>query len=417
MIWAIPTPSYATQTRLSSLGAGVQQITFQDDTNALRFPNTLLSMPGFAVVEGDGRLDAPSLSFTNASVHFSLGDTMAMGIHLGTHRRTAFSWQERWNSYAFGYYPSFVAKTPSWVRKYVPNEAKTSRQLGMEAVAQRDYATPQTLAHHASLSFAIKAMDGLDVGVRFGVLMDADASGSPQPDPIIWDGAVGLGFELWDGSIDLGTGVKTGVGRTEAGQRLGQELAVDFTARGSWAVRGGDSVQPFLNVVYTSPLEDEQPAGTLRAAGLMVNAGADYRLKLGDHVFVQPGAGISAAREAVRWDPDLDESSGNIVSVFYHLAVDIQITEWLDIRFGGSQELQFINANHGAGMINGDTRSLETSDSNVHHRVSSGLGLSLPAGFEVDVQASTDWGHSGPKILTGASGATLEASIAVSKRW
>jgi len=347
----------------------------------------------------------------------TLAEGIALGLHIGTHRRTQLSLDNRWNAYAFGYVPTMKARTPSWVRMFVDNGVKTSRQRAMEAISNSADPTSSGFAHHASLTYAMKIVDGLDFGVRLGVLIDSDDSGSPQEEPLIWDVSTGVGFELGGGRVDVGAGVKVGPGGTQAEQRLGQELAAEVTVRGEWAMRGGDSLRPFIQGVYTTPLSDSQPENTTRAAGVLVNAGTDYAFQLGESVRIQPGLGCAVARESVRWDPALDETSALIVSVFYHVAVEIQVTDWLDIRFGGSQELQTINADHGIGMIDGDERSYETSETAVKHSVSSGIGLHLPAAFELDLQISSDWGHAGPAWISGGDNARLEASLAVSRRW
>jgi hypothetical protein len=392
LLGTCPATGWGAEARITAMGGGVKQITVADEHGIWSLPSTLLDFGSWAALHSAGRMDEPTLRDGRLGVHISLTDAMALGVYAGTHRRPNLSIGGRFDPTGFGYAPF---GEPS----VVSEEGETTAV----AKAKPGY------THQMAILFATALSDTVRLGARFGVWLDGDDSGALVDDPLVIDAGLGCSAELFGGDVSMGVGVKSGVGRTVGDVRLSRELAVDATLRGQWKTKKGHQAIPYVHTVYTTPMGDEHPDGTARAAVLMVSAGSDLRLSLGDHVTVQPGLGITYAREVVRWQSDGNDVHTDVVAPYYNIAVDVGVTDWLRVRFGGSQEFQVIKVDHGEGVV--------TSTSDVVHRVTAGLGWTFPGGLVLDMQLATGWGRRGPLIVTGDRSTSVDGSATLSMGW
>ncbi|MFT5430723.1 MAG: hypothetical protein ACI9OJ_001399, partial [Myxococcota bacterium] len=98
---------------------------------------------------------------------------------------------------------------------------------------------------------------------------------------------------------------------------------------------------------------------------------------------------------------------------YFNLAVDVKITEWLDIRFGGSQRVFWVWS---SGTDDGLDIAGTTSEARVEHSISTGVGINLPAGVSLDIQVDTGWWQRGPYLVSG-DGGQFGMNAALSKDW
>jgi hypothetical protein len=271
------------------------------------------------------------------------------------------------------------------------------------------------------------AILGMDFGnSRLGILLGAHGDGAKQMDgdgnvqsnmgPMQIDLGIGYGMGLGSGDLDLALHAAYGTVTQENNDGSladNSQIDIGLLGRLTMPFSGPHELVAWLGIAVKLPSGKVKDGNEVSGMHFGADLGADVRLNLGDGITVQPGVGFMFAMESHNNGADpATETSSMTLAPYYHVAVDVAVNEWLDIRFGGSQMLTWAsNGSTTDGNSNGDS-----SSSDVAHSIATGVGFNLPAGVSIDVQVNTGWWKQGPYFLTGNAG-DFGASAAISKDW
>ena len=383
--------AFATQSRINSMGGGVKQITVLDERNIFALPAELVKWGTWTGLE----IGAPG--YTSFGIHYNFNPTTVLAIYGSSQKLDAIT-------------------------------------LGTQQLvnAQANSAISSSNFNENGETHKITAIFGIDFGsTRLGVLLGIwgdrdkvfDDGGQEELNvgPLVLEVGLGLGFAVGAGDLDLGLDFKyrapTDIGADGEVLSNNSQIDIGILARGTFPFSGPHELVPFLGIDLAFSSGQLTSDGSPQLSGLSYNImlGTDIRLNLGDGIVVQPGIGLRFADTSVTTTPDdgdITKSSSTFAIPFYNVAVDVQVTEWLDIRFGGGQEVLFLVAEKFTeGSSDGGT-----SASDVRHHIATGVGFNLPAGVSIDIEVNTEWWKQGPYFISGHSG-NFGMNAALSKDW
>jgi len=286
-------------------------------------------------------------------------------------------------------------------------------------------------------------MLGLDFGsARLGIGLGVWADSTYSQDdtradatvegPLVIDFTIGLGVAIGASDLDMALDVYFGSpthfgDKGDGGEVLSNnsEFGVGLLGRMTIPFSGPHELVPFLKVGVR--LNNGQLTGDdqdlFDGFGWGLNLGMDIRLNLAEGITVQPGIGFAFGQESVQTTPGNQDlnitkvTNGEHAMPYYNLAVDVQVTDWLDIRFGGSQEIVF-KTNEPFDVTDAQIPEGQgpSGESDVRHKLTTGVGIQMPAGVSLDIEVATSWWQSGPYFITGTGGG-FGVSAALSKDW
>lgn len=394
----------ATRTRINSMGGGIKQLTVLDDSNIFYLPAELVKYGTWAAIE-IGSADVTTGRAgqgTSFQIHYNFSPTAVLAIYGTSQQQTSV------------------------------NLGATNKfdELNGDGLFQGcDFCNRGDAGgtHKGTVLF------GLDLGAsRIGFLLsawadmarqfDADGNTVSNTGPLYIDFGFGFGTAVGAGDIDLG--LKIGFGLPTEEDKDGaisesKQIDVGLVFRGSFPFSGPHEIVPFATVDLGFGDSKLTADGSPSFSGLLFNlvAGVDIRLNLGDGITVQPGIGFSGgiySRTQTLDGVESKDSHSSFTFPFYNLAVDVKVTDWFDIRFGGAQRVFWKWDDH---LVDGD-QGATTSEAVVQHRISTGVGFNLPAGVALDIEVNTGWWQKGPFFLTGDGGdGAFGVTAALSKDW
>lgn len=411
MIFGAVGTAGATQSRIRSMGGGIKQLTVLDETNIFFLPAEIVKYGTWAAIEmgaadvTGGKLGADSGTNNSFQIHYNFNPTSVLGLYGSTNDVNSIRLGSRLGGIDLAGDASLVAGVG------LPDTSNTTDVDG---------------GHKGTLLY------GHDLGsARIGFLLSAFADNQTEFDQdgnvvanngsLVIDFGFGAGFAAGSGDIDLGLLVSLAFPTNEDSEGAvieANQFDIGLVFRGAFPFSGPHEIVPFavVDLAFGSGqnlAQDNSPA----FSGMLFNftAGVDIRLNLGDGIVVQPGIGFSGGLVNRAADSDgiiANRSEHQFTFPFYNLAVDVKVTDWLDIRFGGAQRVYWV-------WNNGDddgSQIATSSEARVDSSISTGLGFNLPAGVSLDIEVSTGWWQRGPYLLSGDGGG-FGVNAALSKDW
>ncbi len=398
---AIASTASATESRLRSISGGAaglrssyKNVTFLDDRNIFVLPAELVKYGEWAAVEtGD-------IGYTSFGFHYNFTPTLVLAM-------------------------------------YGTSQDVPALNLGAGGDNLDQSGCGFCINGDAGATHKGTIILGVDTGsVRLGFLLaawadmakdfDADENLVKNEGPLVVQFAAGLGVGTAMGDLDFALDLKIGLptheglsgGDTAEPLTEQNQIDVGLLFRGTFPFSGPHELVPYVNLDVafgssTNLANDQQKSGL----HFGVDLGMDIRLNLGDGITVQPGLGFGGRVTSIETTPDGGDPSINraheFALPFYSLAVDVKVTDWFDIRFGGAQRVYWTWTSGEDG--NGDPIA-SNSQANVDHFISTGVAFNLPAGVSIDVEVNNGWWRKGPYLLSGDGGG-FGMSAAISKDW
>jgi len=369
LVWT--STASATQSRIRSMGGGIKQLTVPDDTNIFFLPAELVKYGTWAAIEigaadVTGGRAAPGTSF---QIHYNFNPTAVLAVY-GSNQ------------------------SPSAMRLGAPGAGNRFSDLSGSATfvgcggGRIDCNTGDVgSTAKGTVLFAID-LGASRLGFMLGVWgdmaksFDANGNATDNAGPLFLDFGIGAGFAVGSGDVDLGLKVTYATPTDEDinGTRTeSSEIDIGVVFRGTFPFSGPHEIVPYamIDLGFGSSL---QTGSTSENTGFLFNfdAGIDVRLNLGDGIIVQPGIGLAGGTYNMQNTNNGVISNRNQSSFtfpYYNLAVDVKITEWFDIRFGGAQRVYWTwNGGDDDGIDIAGTQS----QANVEHKLSTGVGFTCP---------------------------------------
>jgi hypothetical protein len=397
------------------MGGGIKQLTVLDETNIFFLPAEIVKYGTWAAIEigaadvTGGKNNADAGTNESFQIHYNFNPTSVLGIYGSTNDVNSIRLGDR-----------LGMGTVDWT-------GGTSL-AGAAGVPEASNQTDADGGHKGTLFY------GHDLGnARIGFMLgafadsvtnyDADGNVTDSNGALLIDFGFGAGFAAGSGDIDLGLLVSLAFPTNEDADGAiveANQFDIGLVFRGAFPFSGPHEIVPFavIDLAFGSGQNvavDNSP----QFSGMLFNftAGVDIRLNLGDGIVVQPGIGFSGGMVNGAQDTDgviANRSAHQFTFPFYNLAVDVKVTDWLDIRFGGAQRVYWV---WNDGDNDGDGIATST-EARVDSSISTGLGFNLPAGVSLDIEVSTGWWQKGPYLVSGDGGAgSFGVNAALSKDW
>lgn len=381
----------ATESRIQSLGGGEKQFTVLDDRNIFHLPAELVKYGTWTAIE----IGAPG--FTSFAIHYNFNPSVVLAVYGSSQDRAAV------NVNAGG---------------VSVNQSSDAANKGLSGQL------------HKATVFMGFDLGATRLGAKLGIWGSKQSTSTEDNDPdtdtgpLIINFGFGAGFAIGSSDLDLGLDIVYGSPTDKGGgedNSTGSEFGIGLLARLNVPFSGPHEIVPFLKLDTAFANSELKADGSHKFTGTRfdLEAGIDIRLNLGDGIIVQPGVGLGNNHSGVSDDdPNGDsdttptDTSFNDFFLFYNVAVDVKITDWLDLRFGGSQRINFekVNVDVGGNFNN------STSKNYVDHKLATGVGFNLPAGFSIDIEVNKEWWKGGPYLLTGTA-RDFGMNAALSKDW
>ena len=385
----------ATQSRLNSMGGGIKNITVLDERNIFQLPAELVKWGTWTGIE----IGAPG--FNSFGIHYNFNPTTVLALY-GT------------------------SQTKDAVKINIGNIGSVNQSGAFPNTGDAGK------THKGTLIF------GIDLGsVRIGALLglwadrvsatDATGAQTKNEGPLVLDFAFGIGVDLGGIDLDMALDIEFGTpthfgpdaGGTNTDLSNNSQFDIGLLTRLTIPFSGPHELVPFLgfDMGFASGQLTAADSPQFSGFAIDVTLGMDIRLNLGEGITVQPGIGIQISHGSVsrtNADGTIDQSTASTFAIpFYNVAVDVQVTEWLDIRFGGAQRVIFKSSEE----FTDSTTTGGAGESDVEHKLATGVGFNLPAGVSIDVEVSTGWWKQGPFLFTGDQAGSFGLNAALSKDW
>ncbi len=355
LIFVLGVPaSWATGSRVNSMGGGSKSITVDDESNFFAFPSTLVDNGNIAFAD---RLNASTGGF---GLHYSLTKNAVFAIYGGNDR--AFPWISRRE-------PTVVDETPG------------SDSGNSSSWNSTDFKGAFGLA--------------LDLkSLKWGILLALYSADPPEDgdwgDEGLWgpmfgvDLTTGVGLKFGSSSLDLAVGLEFGsvtFAPENSDDQTDSHLGIKLGARMSLPVAPGVHAIPYLTMRYASDTVQEFSRSTL-----LLQAGADLRISPVKDVFIYPGVGLRYGT----YTPEGGDSGTQIAIPTVSLAVDARITDWLDWRLGA---VHLDISNSGVSVVKGVEEGQKV-------RFSTGFGMHF-GDWSIDMHLDPQLFTEGVYLLTG----------------
>ncbi len=379
----------ATQSRINAMGSGVKNFTVLDERNIFHLPAELVKYGTWAGIEIGGP------GYNSFGIHYSFNPTTVLAL-------------------------------------YGSNQSKDAVKL--QGINQ---STPFANSGDAGQTHKGTLIFGIDLGnVRLGALLGLWADSKSSTDntgaenlnegPLVLEFAFGLGVGIGSMDLDMALGIEFG-SPTHFGPDQGNnttisnnsQFDVGLLTRLTVPFSGPHELIPFIgfDMAFANGQSTAQNSNRHEGFAIDVQLGIDIRLNLAEGITVQPGIGFQIMHQSISTTAGgsgivSETTSNEFAAPFYSVAVDVQVTEWLDIRFGGAQRVVFKNSE---SFLDGTTGG-GSGESDVEHKLATGVGFNLPAGVSIDIEVDTGWWQRGPYLLTGDAGG-FGLNAALSKDW
>ncbi|MCA9516318.1 MAG: hypothetical protein KC635_15355 [Myxococcales bacterium] len=436
LLFAAAPQALATQPRIDSMGGGVKSITIEDEVNIFDFPSLLVRYGNMTYLD-NLHVGQP---FPNGrfGFHFNLGDDTVLAV-VGS--STKSSTRATNNTGAAG----DTGFTPTG------NPITGGQSLGIGAEASEapeanggSQGAIGSVEHRYGILFATV----LGSSTRFGVMLNilADNDDIEQPDGakvdqggFLFDLAVGLGLDLEGSELELSAGLALGFAddfRDAVSASTGQNTdLLEHNSVSHFGLRvAGRWTFDFFNqskiVAYTTFLLGSQsveqqnvapgtfvPSGSY--SGINWALGADWRLEPFKGVIVSPGIGIRIAQLTLEGSTQTNRDADQLIQLpFYGVGVDLEVADWIDVRFGASQSVNVMRDSDTNVVAQGVTTQHDTTD--VATNFALGVGLHIPVSestLTVDLNVNPDILINGPYLLTGSTTDQFGLNAAVKYAW
>ncbi len=413
MIFGAVGTASATQSRIRSMGGGIKQLTVLDETNIFFLPAEIVKYGTWAAIEmgaadvTGGKNNADAGTNNSFQIHYNFNPTSVLGVYGSTNDVNSIRLGQRLGMGGVDWtQDAALAAGPG-----LPPEAN---QTDVDGGHKGTIFYGHDLGN-ARIGFMLGAFsDGL-------ATFDSDNNITANNGALVIDFGFGAGFAAGPGDIDLGLLVSMAFPTNEDSEGAlveANQFDIGLVFRGAFPFSGPHEIVPFavMDLGFGSGQNlAADPSPTFSGFLFNFTAGVDIRLNLGDGITVQPGIGFSGGIVNRAQDNDgiiSNRSAHQFTFPFYNLAVDVKVTDWLDIRFGGAQRVYWV-------WNNGDDDGAQiatSTESRVDSSISTGLGFNLPAGVSLDVEVSTGWWQRGPYLLSGDGGG-FGVNAALSKDW
>lgn len=382
----------ATESRIQSLGGGVKEFTVLDDRNIFALPAELVKYGTWTAIE----IGAPG--FTSFAFHYNFSPSVVLAVYGSNETRDA------------------VTVKAGGVNV---NQSSAAANTGLAG---------QT--HKATILMGFD-LGQTRLGAKLGIWGSKDSTSNKDNDPesdngpLIINFGFGAGFAIGSSDLDLGLdilyGSPTHIEAAGEDASTNSQFGIGLLGRLNIPFAGPHEIVPFLKLDMAFANGELKAEGSSKFSGtdFDLQAGIDIRLNLGDGIIVQPGVGLGNDHTGVSEDNPNAANDSNPVDtsyndffLFYNVAVDVKVLDWLDLRFGGSQRINFekVSTTVGGDFDHSNTKHF------VDHKISTGVGFNLPAGFSIDIEVNKDWWKNGPNFITGNQNA-FGANAALSKDW
>lgn len=436
MLLSAAPQALATQPRIDAMGGGVKSITIEDEVNIFDFPSLLVRYGNTTYLD-NLHVGAP---FPNGrfGFHFNLGDDTVLAI-VGSSTKSATRAPN--NTGGAG----DTAFTPTG------NPITGGESLGIGAEASEapeaqggSQGAIGSVEHRYGILFATVLGSSTRFGVMLNILADNDDIEQPNGAKVdqggfLFDLGVGLGLDLEGSELELSAGLALGFAddfadgvSASTGQQaeLIERNAVShfgFRLMGRWTF---DFFNQSKIVAYTTFLLGSQsvefknvapgsfvPSGSY--SGINFAIGADWRLEPFKGVIVSPGLGFRIAQMTLEGSTQTNRDADQLIQLpFYGVGVDLQIADWIAVRFGASQSVNVMRDSDTNVVAQGVTTQHDTTD--VVTSFALGLGLHIPVSestLTIDLNVNPDILINGPYLLTGTTTGQFGLNAAVKYAW
>ncbi|MFO0745656.1 MAG: hypothetical protein U1F43_08280 [Myxococcota bacterium] len=428
--------AFATEARIRSMGGGVKLWTIEDESNIYDFPSLLVRYGNRVYLDNlqPGTNDGEIFPNGRFGFHYNLSDDTVIaffGAHEDSTTRPAGSGFNVAGNLVNGFSTLGVAFQASQAGESGGGTTEPMAVSG-DAIGNTDY--------RYGLMFATQ----LGATTRFGVMLNFAADNGDQESPgdqeldqggMLFDLALGLGVDLSGSELELSAGLELGFfddARDEAdagsgvpGNQLehftGSHFGLRFTGRWTFDFFDQTKIVTYAQFqlanqsVELSNAIAPVPSGSWNGIGFTL--GADLRIEPFQDVIVSPGLGFLVSQQTLEGTTNVDRDADLLLGLpFYGIGVDLKLTSWLDMRFGGQQFVQALR--HSTTTAGGVTTTQSASD--VTTTFSWGLGLNIPVAesmLAIDLSLNPEFFINGPHLLTGNATGPFAFNAAVRYNW
>ena len=445
------TAAQATGTRLDAMGGGSKYWTVEDEANIFDFPSLLTRYGDMTYADNIN----PALANLRFGFHIGLGDDLVIaaygGIINAATRGTGTGFDVAGN--AFTGASSLGVGQQAGLAQAASSGPQSVSMNGFTAASPfAAGATPQNITN-VDLKVGLIAALNIAENMRLGLMINAlgDDGDSEQPEDgaqhdrgaLLMDIAVGFGLDLVDAELEVTAGVEFGIledyrdavnAQTGAPEDLLQHwsashLAFRLNARFRYDFDEQYKLVAYVGFNYGSQSVEQLNVNPAVARGFIggewsgvdLKLGADFRMELFEDVFVVPGIGMRWAQITLAGGGFTDRDVDRLLSLpYYSIGVDVKVLEWLDLRFGATQSIDFLrNSNTGTPAPGAPPITTEERASDVATTLSTGVGINIPVSesmLSLDINVNPLFWVAGPDFLSGA-GPTFGVSGAIKYDW
>ena len=364
--------SFATGSRINSMGGGSKNITVDDDHNIWNFPSTIVKWGNRAVID---RFNGTTGEF---GVNYGLNQDAVLIVYGGDHQDRAFSYG---------------------------GAAANSSSCGTACSGNGN-------TYKGSIGFGWNAS-----GTKFGAILSVYGDNQKTPDtPSRGPLGMGIDFGASIGDLDFTVGLLYGAlndetkaygggdGHTESG------LLLRYTSN----VAPGIDAIPYLDFnLHSKSIRFDNI--TRKDSSLGFDLGSDLKIQPANDIYIYPGVGIAFQMDTE--GPDNGESETyNLALPYFSLGLDAKITEWLDFRMGASQTDEYKTVD---ACANGETQCQESStskDSDVRLIYTAGFGLQF-SDLIIDLNLNPQFFNNGLYFVNGSETSQFGVDVALLYTW
>jgi|GEM_PF-2237169 len=440
----------ATGTRIDSMGGEAKYWTVEDEVNIFDFPSLLVRYGNMTYADN---INA-AFANTRFGFHLGIGDDFVLAAFGGrinsTTRTTGTGFDVAGNSFtgASGVGVGQQAGLAGAALGGPQGEGMNS------FTATNPFAGP-TAQNITDVDLKFGLIAALNIGetMRLGLMINAlgDDGDTEQPEngaqhdrgALLMDIALGFGLDLVNAELELTLGVEFGfledfrdAGNAVTGAQedllqhwTASHFGLRFNARFRYDFDEQYKLIAYLGFNYGSQSVEQLnvnpavPPGFVGGewGGLDLKLGADLRMELFEDVFVVPGIGMRWAQISLSGGGFTDRDVDRLLSLpYYSVGVDLKVFDWLDLRFGAVQSIDFIrNSTTGAAAPGAPTSTTENRASDVRTTLNTGVGIHVPINesmLSLDVNVNPLFWVTGPDFISG-TGPGFGVSGAIKYDW
>ena len=395
--------TFATDSRLNSMGGDSKFITVEDETDVLLFPSTILDHGNLGLMN---RFSSTSgVAQGEFGFHYSLNKNIVIAMYGG-------------NLQSFRYGGQGIAdKAPI-----------------LDVASEGSFDADQNERANFFGAFGLGYRVGdLKLGTMIRIFRErttvdyglSKSAWGPMSFKVDLGGSMQFGSIAMDAALGIQMAFLTSEPQGEADLEGTGHMGVDFRARVFIPAAPGVTLIPYTAVYYVSESlsvvnpTDGPSEREFQGYFFSADVGADLKIEPVNDVFVYPGVGLRYQTNIVH-----EQVIDNVTSItntsiglpYFSLAIDARIKKWLDLRLGAVQ-LNLIKKTTEDGIIfdsqQASFASANTGQSNTvsEIRFSTGFGVHM-GDWTIDVNIDPRFFTDGPYVVTGQQTPwALDASI------